>query len=399
MIVTLENRVRFDIVRRLDTRVTNDKRFRIEHTDPHCAARCGVLDTPHGPVGTPAFIPVGTQGTVKALSPEDLRSVGVQIVLANTYHLYLRPGTGVIDTAGGLHKFMAWDGPLLTDSGGFQVFSLAVLNNVADDGVEFQSHIDGSRHMLTPELAIDIQHTLGADVIMCFDHCVHYPISEEEARAAVDRTTRWAETCRDIHSGSSFRERQLLFGIVQGSVYDGLRRRSLDALVGMDFAGYAIGGVSVGEPKEDMYRITRLCAELLPLDKPRYLMGIGMPEDIIEAVECGVDMFDCVVPTRNARNGGLFTSEGRFNIENKRFEHDMRPLDPQCSCYTCRTFTRAYLRHLFKAQELLALRLCSLHNVAFMIEFMDSVRTAIREGTFPKFKKLFLDSYFRNGNG
>ena len=379
--------------------MTDGTRFRIEHSDPNTGARSGMLDTPHGTVRTPAFMPVGTQGTVKALSPEDLRSVGVEMVLANTYHLYLRPGTDVIETVGGLHKFMAWDGPVLTDSGGFQVFSLAVLNEVTDSGVAFQSHIDGSRHMLTPELAVEIQHTLGADVIMCFDHCVHYPIGEAEALAAVDRTTRWAETCRDVHGGSPFWESQLLFGIVQGSVYEGLRRRSLDALVKLDFPGYAIGGVSVGEPKDDMYRVTRLCTNLLPPDKPRYLMGIGMPEDILEAVESGVDMFDCVVPTRNARNGGLFTWAGRFNIENKRFERDLEALDPRCSCYTCRTFSRAYIRHLFKARELLALRLCSLHNVAFMIEFMDSVRTAIEEGTFSKFKKSFLDSYFGNGNG
>ena len=379
--------------------MTDGRTFRIEHSDPDTGARCGVLNTPHGEVRTPAFMPVGTQGTVKALSPEDLRSVGVEMVLANTYHLYLRPGTDVIDAAGGLHKFMAWDGPMLTDSGGFQVFSLAVLNEVTDGGVEFQSHIDGSRHMLTPELAVEVQHSLGADVIMCFDHCVHYPIGEAEARAAVDRTTRWSEICRDVHGGSPFWESQLLFGIVQGGVYDGLRRRSLDALVKMDFPGYAIGGVSVGEPKDDMYRVTRLCTDLLPPDKPRYLMGIGMPEDILEAVESGVDMFDCVVPTRNARNGGLFTWSGRFNMGNKKFERDLGPLDPRCSCYTCRTFSRAYLRHLFKARELLALRLCSLHNVAFMIEFMDSVRTAIEEGAFAEFKKTFLEEYFGNGNG
>jgi len=367
--------------------------FRIETTDSRSAARCGVLETPHGAVHTPAFIPVGTQGTVKALSPDDLRSAGVEIVLANTYHLLLRPGMEVIGSAGGLHKFMAWDGPMLTDSGGFQVFSLAVLNEVSDQGVAFQSHIDGSRHMLTPELTVEVQHTLGADVIMCFDQCARYPISEAEARAATDRTTRWARICRDVHRASPFEDRQLLFGIVQGSVYDGLRRRSLDALIDIELPGYAIGGVSVGEPKEDMYRVTRLCAERLPSDKPRYLMGIGMPEDILEAVESGVDMFDCVVPTRNARNGGVFTSVGRFNIENKRFEKDFGPLDPACSCYTCRTFTRSYLRHLFKAQELLALRLCSLHNVAFMINFMDYVREAIKEGTFLEFKKAFLESY------
>jgi len=373
--------------------------FRVEHTDPGSGARCGVIETVHGAVHTPAFLPVGTQGSVKSLSPEDLRSVGVEMVLANTYHLYLRPGREVIEAAGGLHEFMSWDSPLLTDSGGFQVFSLAVLNEVADDGVTFQSHIDGSRHILTPQLAIEMQHVLGSDVIMCFDHCVHYPISEAEARAATDRTTRWAGICRDVHRRSPFESRQQLFGIVQGSVYDGLRRMSVDALVEMDFPGYAIGGVSVGEPKEEMYRVTQLCSELLPKEKPRYLMGIGMPEDILEAVGRGIDMFDCVVPTRNARNGGLFTSEGRLNIENKRFERDFGPLDSRCSCYTCRNFTRAYLRHLFKSQELLALRLCSLHNVAFMIEFMDSVRRAVKEGTFTEFKKRFLSSYLGGNTG
>ncbi len=372
--------------------------FRIESTDKRSAARCGVIETPHGDVHTPAFMPVGTQATVKALSPHDLRSVGVEMVLANTYHLYLRPGHEIVRDAGGVQKFMGWNGPVLTDSGGFQVFSLAVMNKVSEEGVMFQSHIDGSRHFFTPQLAVQVQQSLGADIIMCFDECAEYPISERDARASTDRTTRWAAKCLEVHRDSPLWNRQQLFGIVQGSVYDELRRRSLESLVEMDFPGYAIGGVSVGESKDEMYKVVRLCTETLPKDKPRYLMGIGMPEDILEAVECGVDMFDCVVPTRNARNGGLFTSEGRINIENKRFERDFGPLDPNCDCYTCRTFTRSYLRHLFKAQELLVLRLASLHNVAFMIRFMGSIREHIKKGTFAEFKSAFLDSYFADTN-
>ena len=367
--------------------------FELEATDPACGARAGRLRLPHGEVETPVFMPVGTQASVKALTPDDLCEIGAQIVLSNAYHLYLRPGIEVIEQAGGLHAFMGWDRPLLTDSGGFQVFSLARLNKVTDEGVAFQSHIDGSRHFLTPEQVIDIQIGLGADIIMCFDECTPYPATREAAAESMRRTQAWAARCKarwlERDAGS-----QALFGIVQGSTYEALRTESAAGLVELGLPGYAVGGVSVGEGKEEMLAAVEWTATRLPADKPRYLMGVGSPEDMLEGIERGVDMFDCVMPTRNARNGCLFTSEGRLNIKNKRFATDFGPLDPACGCPVCRRYTRAYLSHLYRAGEISALRLNTLHNLFYMIELAATAREAIRAGRFFAFKRAFLDRYF-----
>lgn len=371
--------------------MTTPFQFDLEAQDPDCAARAGRLHTPHGVVETPVFMPVGTQASVKALSQQDLRTVGAQIILGNAYHLYLRPGTDVLEAAGGIHRFMNWDRPVLTDSGGFQIFSLTGLTKVTREGVTFRSHIDGSRHTFTPETAIDIQRSIGADIIMCFDECTTYPVEHSEAARSMRRTLDWAERCRD-HWWAGDPERQALFGIVQGSVYEDLRAESADRLVEMDFPGYAIGGVSVGERKDEMLAAVDWTAPRLPEDKPRYLMGVGPPEDFLEAVARGVDMFDCVMPTRNARNGALFTSQGRINIKNRRFAQDFGPLDPLCRCPVCRTYSRAYLSHLFRAGEITALRLNTLHNLFFMLELAASVREAIRHGRFGAFKQAFLQA-------
>lgn len=370
--------------------------FEITARDPSCAARTGRLQLPHGAVETPVFMPVGTQATVKALCQQDLEQLDAQIILGNAYHLYLRPGTEIIAAAGGLHRFMDWPRPMLTDSGGFQVFSLGALNKISDEGVAFQSHLDGSRHFLTPEKAIDIQTAIGADIIMSFDDCTDYPAERGAAETSMRRTLDWArrglEQWRRQEAPG-----QALFGIVQGSVYEDLRRESAAGTVALDFPGYAIGGVSVGETKEEMYQVVRWTAPLLPEERPRYLMGVGPPEDLLEAVEQGVDMFDCVMPTRNARNGSLFTSAGRVNIKNARFARDFGPLDPACPCPVCARYSRAYLHHLFRAREILALRLNTLHNLSFMLHFAANIRAAIRAGSFQRFKRRFLDAQAPEG--
>jgi queuine tRNA-ribosyltransferase len=339
-------------------------------------------------------MPVGTQATVKALSPEDVRTCGGTMVLANTYHLMLRPGVELIEKAGGLHKFMRWDGPLLTDSGGFQVFSLADFRDITEEGVSFQSHLDGRSWKLTPEDAVRIQHRLGVDILMVLDECIPYPSTEEYVERSVDRTARWAQRCLAEHRRAGFEERQALFGIVQGSRYEALREKSAKQLLDLDFPGYAIGGVSVGEPKEEIYRVTEMTAPMLPSSKPRYLMGVGTPEDLWECVERGIDLFDCVLPTRVARNGMALTRHGRMNLKNSRYTGDFSPLDPDCTCETCRNYTRAYLRHLVQAEELLVLRLLSLHNLHFMTETTRQIRVSIMENRLKSAKKEFFENYF-----
>jgi len=350
-------------------------RFEILKTDAATGARLGRCRTAHGVFQTPAFMPVGTQGTVKALTPEDLREMGAEIILSNTYHLYLRPGHERIRRLGGLHRFMHWDYPLLTDSGGFQVFSLNSLVKVSEEGVQFQSHLDGSRHEITPEKAVKVQEALGADIIMCLDECTPYPAGHEEAERSLELTLNWSRRCKDSHH----REDQALFGIVQGGMYPDLRKRCVEALGEMGFDGYALGGLSVGESKEMMLGVVSRAAPLLPSGQPRYLMGVGTPWDIAQAVLHGVDMFDCVLPTRNARNGMLFTKNGRLVIKNARYADDENPVEPGCSCYTCRHYSRAYLRHLYLAEEILAMRLNTIHNLHFYMTFMGEVRQAIAE--------------------
>jgi queuine tRNA-ribosyltransferase len=366
--------------------------FRVDARCGRTRARAGVLETAHGPVKTPAFMPVGTRATVKAMAPFELKAIGAQIILSNTYHLYLRPGPEIIAEAGGLHRFMGWDRPILTDSGGFQVFSLSDLRKVTDEGVHFQSHIDGSRHFLTPELAVKIQEQLGSDIAMCFDECVPYPCSEKESANAVDRTVDWAKRCRAVHK----REDQLLFGIVQGSVFADQRRRCAESLAEMNFSGYGIGGLSVGEPHENMYEILDETIPVLPPEKPRYLMGVGYPPNLIEGVARGVDMFDCVLPTRLGRNGTVFTWKGRMNIKNRIYERDFSPIDPECSCYACRTASRAYIRHLYRSGEILASRLCTWHNLHFLQKLMELMREAIFKGQFESLRKKFHEN-FRDG--
>jgi queuine tRNA-ribosyltransferase len=349
--------------------------------------RLGRIATSHGQVATPVFMPVGTQATVKTLSPQDLRDIGAQIILSNTYHLFLRPGHELIRDLGGLHGFMNWDRPVLTDSGGFQVFSLADLRKVTDEGVTFQSHIDGgAKHFITPEVAVEVQEALGADIIMAFDECIPYPATKDYAQESLERTHRWARRCREAKKDTG----QALFGIVQGGMYPDLRKLSAERLVEIGFEGYAIGGLSVGETKPLMYEMIEATVPHLPADQPRYLMGVGTPEDLVEGVDRGIDMFDCVMPTRNARNGTFFTSFGKMAIRNSRYERDNGPLDPECGCYTCRTFTRAYLRHLFNAGEVLALRLGTIHNLSFYLDLMRKVGESIEEDRFPEFKKEFL---------
>ncbi len=358
-------------------------------TDPNSAARTGTLSTARGVFATPIFMPVGTQATVKTLTPDDLYQIGAEIILSNTYHLYLRPGPDLIAEAGGLHSFMNWDRGILTDSGGFQVFSLQGLRRITDEGVYFSSHIDGSRHFLTPELVMDIEQKLGADIAMCFDECPPYPCSYEEADRAVARTTLWARRCRESHRKDS----QALFGIIQGSVFPELRERSAGDLKALDFPGYAIGGLSVGEPKDKMYAMLDLTDQLLPREKPRYLMGVGAPEDLLEGVKRGIDMFDCVLPTRLARHGTAFTHQGRLVVRNAGCARDFTPLDADCGCYVCQRYTRAYIRHLIKAGELLAHRLLSYHNVYFLVKLMEDIRRSIQSGEFTRFYANFYDGY------
>ncbi|NLK71586.1 MAG: tRNA guanosine(34) transglycosylase Tgt [Clostridiales bacterium] len=353
-------------------------------------ARLGKIKTPHGYIETPVFMPVGTQATVKAIKTEELKEMGAQIILSNTYHLYLRPGHELIQEAGGLHKFMNWDGSILTDSGGFQVFSLGDLRKITEEGVTFRSHIDGSKHFLSPEKAIEIQGALGSDIMMAFDECPPYPADREYVKASLERTTRWAKRCKDVHNKN---EKQSIFGIIQGGMYKDLRYESACQLVEMDFPGYALGGLSVGEPKEIMYEVLDYAPDFMPAHKPRYLMGVGSPDYLLEGVERGIDMFDCVLPTRIARNGTAMTSKGRVVIKNAAYERDFSPLDSECDCYTCRNYSRAYLRHLFKANEILSSMLLTHHNLHFLISLMKKTRKAIEEDRFSEFKKSFYDAY------
>lgn len=354
-------------------------------------ARLGKVHTPHGTFDTPVFMPVGTQAAVKAMSPRELKEIGAKIILSNTYHLYMRPGHELVKQAGGLHGFMNWDGAVLTDSGGFQVFSLCDLRKITDDGVTFKSHLDGSSHFITPEKAIEIENALGADIIMAFDECAPYPSEHEYAKEAMERTTRWAKRCKEAHRNT---EKQALFGIVQGVTYKDLREESAKRLVELDFPGYAIGGLSVGEPAELMYEVLDYTVPFLPENKPRYLMGVGSPDYLIEGVIRGVDMFDCVLPTRIARNGTVMTSGGKVVIRNATYEREFSPLDPECDCYTCRNFTRAYIRHLIKAGEVLGIRLTTIHNLRFLINLMGKIRKAIEEDRLLEFRKEFYGKYY-----
>ncbi|AVQ20018.1 tRNA guanosine(34) transglycosylase Tgt [Fusobacterium mortiferum] len=355
-------------------------------------ARAGKITTPHGEIETPVFMPVGTQATVKAMTPEELEAIGSQIILGNTYHLYLRPSDELVAKFGGLHKFMNWKKPILTDSGGFQVFSLGALRKITEEGVRFSSHLDGSKHFLTPEKSINIQNNLGSDIVMLFDECPPGLSSREYMIPSIERTTRWAKRCIEAHKRP---DEQGLFAIVQGGIYEDLRDKSLRELSEMDehFSGYAIGGLAVGEPREDMYRILDYIVEKCPENKPRYLMGVGEPLDMLEAVESGIDMMDCVQPTRIGRHGTVFTKYGRLVIKNAMYSEDDRPLDEDCDCYVCRNFKRGYIRHLFKAEEILGQRLATYHNLYFLIKLMKNAREAILEDRFTEFKEEFIRNY------
>lgn len=366
-------------------------RYELIKTCKQTGARLGRLHTPHGVIETPIFMPVGTQATVKAMTPEELKDIGSQIILSNTYHLYMRPGHDLIERAGGLHKFMNWDKPILTDSGGFQVFSLGPLRKIKEEGVEFRSHLDGSKHFLSPEKATEIQNTLGSDIIMAFDECAPYPADRQYVKNSLERTTRWLERCKAAHK---YPERQALFGIVQGGMYKELREQSAREITAIDLPGYAIGGLSVGEPKEMMYEVLDYTVPLLPEDKPRYLMGVGSPDDLLEGVLRGIDMFDCVLPTRIARNGTAMTSQGKVVVRNASYAEDFSSLDPECVCYTCRNYTKAYLRHLIKCNEILGARLLTIHNLHFLLKLMENVREAIREDRLLDYKKDFFEKYY-----
>lgn len=362
--------------------------FRVTHTsvEPGVWGRCATLRLPHATLETPVFMPVGTQATVKAITPGELREIGFQLILGNTYHLHLRPGEALIAHAGGLHRFQGWEGALLTDSGGFQVFSLSGLRRIGEDGVQFQSHLDGSRHVFTSETVMQIERDLGADIIMAFDECAPYPSTHDYAREAMERTHRWATRCLAAYNANGRVATggwpQALFGIVQGGVYPDLRTESANALVGMNFPGYAVGGLAVGEPYAQRCDTIAHTTPLLPRDKPRYLMGVGTPPDILEAVQRGIDMFDCVLPTRNARNAQVFTSGGVLNLRNAKYSEDFGPIDVECQCLVCRQHTRAYVRHLFMAKEILGARLTTYHNLAFYHRLMADIRDALRGGTF-----------------
>jgi len=365
-------------------------KFTLLANDTTTAARRGRLETPHGTIETPIFMPVGTHAAMKAMTPEQVTATGAQIILSNTYHLHLRPGEGLIEKAGGLHRFMAWDKPILTDSGGFQVFSLPN-KRITEDGAFFKHEITGEEVFLDPAKAIAIQEALGADIIMAFDECIPYPCSREYAAQSTRKTLRWAEACLKAQT----RTDQALFGIVQGSVFEDLRAMCAKELVAMDFPGYAIGGVSVGEGLELLKKVVSMTAPFLPEQKPRYLMGVGLPEDILESVERGMDMFDCVIPTRYARSATLFTNRGKIRLTHKNYKRDFFPVEPNCTCYTCRNFSRAYLHHLFNANEVLSAILASIHNVQFYLDLMAKVRTAIEEARFADFKRTFLDEYLK----
>ena len=365
-------------------------KFSLVHTDGN--ARAGVITTGHGEIRTPIFMPVGTQGAVKAVEPRELEELGARIILGNTYHLYLRPGSALIEKAGGLHRFSNWPHPILTDSGGYQVFSLSDLRGIREEGVQFKSYLDGSVHFFTPESVIEIQRSLGADIMMVLDECTPYPCEERYAALSNDMTVRWARRCKSKFEQTSplYGMDQSLFAIVQGSTFPDIREASAKALADMDFEGYAIGGLSVGEPADEMYAMTALTSPLLPAGKPRYLMGVGTPENILESIERGIDMFDCVLPTRNGRNALLFTSKGRLNIRNAVYASDFSPPDQGCACYTCRNFTRAYLRHLFKAREIMALQLASIHNLSFYLRLVRAAREAILSDTYALWKLSML---------
>jgi len=359
-----------------------DPQFTLLKKESSTKARLGKIETPHGEVNTPVFMPTGTQATVKSLVPERVAELGAEIILSNTYHLYLRPGHKIISDLGGLHKFMNWNRPILTDSGGFQVYSLRTLRKINDEGIMFQSHIDGSRHFMSPEMVMEIQEALGSDIMMCFDECTPYPVDFNYAEKSLELTVKWARRCKDVRKNN-----HALFGIVQGGIYPELRKRGVEETAGIGFDGYALGGLSVGEPKEAMYEIVEETAPLLPEDKPRYLMGVGTPQDIVECVGCGIDMFDCVMPTRNARNGMLFTNDGKVVIKNARYRNDDSPLDKQCDCYTCKNYSRAYLRHLFIAKEILATVLNTIHNIRYYMNLMERIREAIRSDNYEAFRK------------
>lgn len=365
-------------------------RYELIKEDKHTGARLGKIHTSHGVINTPIFMPVGTQATVKSMTSEDLEEMDANIILGNTYHLYLRPGQEIMEKAGGLHKFMHWDRPILTDSGGFQVFSLNDLRKITEEGVEFCSHLDGSRHFMSPEKSIDMQNTIGADIIMCFDECAPADADYEYTKKSMEMTTRWAKRCKDAHRRP---DDQALFGIVQGGMYEDLRAESVRGLTEIDFPGYSIGGLSVGESKDTMYRILDATVPLLPKDKPRYLMGVGSVDALLEGVIRGVDMFDCVLQTRIARNGTAMTSQGKVVVRNATYKEDFTPLDPECDCFVCRNYTRAYLRHLVKCNEILGARLLTYHNLYFTLKLMEKVWNAIMEDNLLAFKESFFQKY------
>ena len=364
--------------------------YELLHECKQTGARRGVIHTQHGDIQTPIFMPVGTQATVKSMTPEELKEeVKAQIILSNTYHLYLRPGQEIVKEAGGLHNFMKWDRPILTDSGGFQVFSLSSLRKITEEGVAFHSHLDGSKHLFTPESVMKTEEDLGADIIMAFDECCPYPSTYEYTKNSMERTTRWAKRCKEAHTT----ENQALFGIIQGGFFEDLRKKSVEDLIALDLPGYAIGGISVGEPKEEFLKMLYYTTPLMPKDKPRYLMGVGTPDYLIEAALAGIDMCDCVLPTRIARNGTALTSHGKVVVRNATYERDWTPLDSECDCYTCKNYTRAYIRHLVKANEILGVRLLSIHNLRFLTRLMENIRTAIEEDRLGDFKTEFYKKY------
>ncbi|BBI32558.1 tRNA guanosine(34) transglycosylase Tgt [Cohnella abietis] len=365
-------------------------KYELIKTCAQTGARLGRLHTPHGVIDTPTFMPVGTQASVKGISPEELKAIGAEIILSNTYHLFLRPGHELVKAAGGLHKFMNWDRPILTDSGGFQVFSLSEMRKITEQGVEFRSHINGDKLSLTPESATQVQNALGADIIMAFDECPPYPAEYEYVKQSTERTSRWAERCLKAHGRPSD---QALFGIVQGGMHKDLRKQSALDLTSLDFPGYAMGGLSVGEPKPLMYEMLEETIHLLPSNKPRYLMGVGSPDALLDGSIRGVDMFDCVLPTRIARNGTLMTSQGRMVVRNAKYSSDFGPLDPECNCYACQNYSRAYIRHLIKADEMFGLRLTTIHNLHFLVNLMAQVREAIREDRLGTFRDQFFEKY------
>lgn len=365
-------------------------RYELIKTCKQSGARLGRLHTPHGIIETPIFMPVGTQATVKSMTPEELKEIGSQIILSNTYHLYMRPGHELIKRAGGLHKFMNWDKPILTDSGGFQVFSLGPLRKIKEEGVEFRSHLDGSKHFLTPEKAMEIQNALGSDIMMAFDECAPYPADREYVKNSLERTTRWLKRCKDAHNNT---DKQALFGIIQGGMYKDLREQSAKEITSIDLPGYAVGGLSVGEPKPLMYDVLEHTTPFMPKDKPRYLMGVGSPDDLVEGVIRGIDMFDCVLPTRIARNGTAMTSQGKVVVRNATYAEDFTPLDPECDCYACKNYSRAYIRHLIKANEILGARLITTHNLHFLLNLMKQIRQAIMEDRLLDFRNEFFVKY------